>query len=305
MKFLSTQLSYFFAERVIRRNIKSLLKFILFLFAVIAVYSVLFHLIMENVEHRHHSWMTGLYWTLTVMSTLGFGDITFTSDVGRLFSIVVLMSGIVLLLIMLPFAFIRHFYAPWLEAQLKLAVPREAPFGMKRHLVICKYDSLTPGLIRKLKSNAIPYVVLEPDPVAAAQLLNEEIWVVTGDIDSRHTYEALHVAEARLVLANHEDTVNSNVTLTVREVDANVPIAAIVENEDSIDILELSGATAVLPLKQRLGEYLANRVNAGSGRAQVIGQFKDLLIADFPARNTPLEGLTIRETKLRALVGAR
>ena len=48
------------------------------------VYSVLFHVIME-MEGQRHSWLTGLYWTLTVMSTLGFGDITFTTDLGRLF----------------------------------------------------------------------------------------------------------------------------------------------------------------------------------------------------------------------------
>jgi hypothetical protein len=64
---------------------------------------------MFYVEGRDYSWITGLYGTLTVMSTLGFGDITFQSDVGRAFSIIVLLSGIVLLLIMLPFAFIRFF----------------------------------------------------------------------------------------------------------------------------------------------------------------------------------------------------
>jgi transaldolase / glucose-6-phosphate isomerase len=36
-------------------------------------------------EGREHSWITGVYWTLTVMSTLGFGDITFETDLGRLF----------------------------------------------------------------------------------------------------------------------------------------------------------------------------------------------------------------------------
>lgn len=79
---------------------------------------------MWGVEGQEHSWITGLYWTLTVMSTLGFGDITFTSDIGRLFTVVVLVSGIVLLLMVLPFAFIRHFYAPWLEEQTKRRAPR-------------------------------------------------------------------------------------------------------------------------------------------------------------------------------------
>jgi hypothetical protein len=54
-------------------------------------------------EGRQYSWVTGFYWTLTTMSTLGFGDITFHSDAGRLFSVVVLLSGIVFLLVMLPF----------------------------------------------------------------------------------------------------------------------------------------------------------------------------------------------------------
>lgn len=43
---------------------------------------------------------------------LGFGDITFTSDLGRLFSIIVMLSGVVFLLIVFPFTFIQFFYAP-------------------------------------------------------------------------------------------------------------------------------------------------------------------------------------------------
>ena len=112
MKTLGPQLVYFLTDRETRRNIGALLKLLAFLFGTIAVFSVLFHLIMVYHEGQDHSWLTGFYWTLTVMSTLGFGDITFHTDLGRLFSIVVLLSGIVLLLIVLPFTFIRFFYAP-------------------------------------------------------------------------------------------------------------------------------------------------------------------------------------------------
>ena len=42
---------------------------------------------------------------------------------GRVFSIVVLLSGVILLLVVLPFQFIRLFYAPWLEARGRLIVP--------------------------------------------------------------------------------------------------------------------------------------------------------------------------------------
>ena len=97
-----------------KKNLRSLSKFLVVIAAAITIYSILFHFIMEY-EGRQFSWITGFYWTLTVMSTLGFGDITFVSDIGRAFSIIVLLSGIVFLLIMLPFTFIRFFYAPWLE----------------------------------------------------------------------------------------------------------------------------------------------------------------------------------------------
>lgn len=303
MKFLSAQLMYFLSERETRRNIAALLKFLIFLLAVIATFSVLFHLIMLHKEGQEHSWLTGVYWTLTVMSTLGFGDITFHSDLGRLFSIVVLLSGVVLLLIVLPFVFIRFFYAPWLEAQVRLQAPREVPSDIQGHVVICTFDAIAPGLIERLRFHAIPYYVIEPDPAVAARMHADGISVVTGEIDSRATYEKVRVSQARLVLANSEDTINTNITLTVREVAPNVPIIAIVDNEDSIDILELSGSTHVLALKQQLGERLANRVNTGHAEAHVIGSFRDLQIAEFPVRNTPLAGRTIRDTRLREAIG--
>ena len=69
-----------------RRNLRALASYLLLLTATITAYSVLFHVIMLY-EGQEHSWLTGFYWTLTVMSTLGFGDITFQSDLGRAFSI--------------------------------------------------------------------------------------------------------------------------------------------------------------------------------------------------------------------------
>lgn len=303
MKFLATQISYFLKQNQTRQNINALLKYLLFLLSIIAIYTVLFHFLMFYGEGREFSWITGLYWTLTVMSTLGFGDITFASDIGRAFSILVLLSGIVLLLIMLPFAFIRFFYAPWIEAQIHTQTPREVPPDTEGHVIICRYDTIAPNLIKRLERHRIPYFVIEPDPAIAAQLYNDDVSVIQGEIDSRQTYERLRAASARLVFANAEDAVNTNITLTVREVAPDVTIAATAANEDSIDILELSGATRVLPLKHDLGEQLANRISVGRDRAHLIGNLNGWQVAEFTVHDTPLKGLKIRETKIRELSG--
>lgn len=303
MKFIPSQLAYLTTDREARANLRALGKYLAFLLALVAVYTVVFHVIKLEVEHERHSWVTGLYWTLVVMSTLGFGDITFTSDMGRVFSIVVLMSGVIFLLVMLPFLFIRLFYAPWLEARIRLRAPREVPAGMQGHVIVVEYDAIAVGLIERFVTDRIPYVVLEPDPARAGKLMGEGVFVLAGEHDSRATYERAAAPVARLVLANCEDTTNTNITLTVREVAPELPVVAIVEEHDSVDILTLSGATSVLPLKQQLGEYLANRIDVGQPEAHIVGGFRRLQIAELPAHDTPFAGARVRDTKLRQQTG--
>jgi voltage-gated potassium channel len=303
MKFLISQFSYLVTDREQRGNIRALLRYLAFLAALITTYAVIFHIIKLNVEGEQHSWMTGFYWTLVVMSTLGFGDITFTSDTGRFFSIIVLLSGVVFLLVMLPFLFIRLFYAPWLEARVRQRAPREVPEKMAGHVIIVEYDAIAIGLIERLKIDQIPYCVIEPDVVRAGRLMSDGVFIIAGESDSSTTYQSARASAARLVLANCSDTANTNITLTTREVAPDVPVVAIAEEEDAVEILRLAGATTVLPLKAQLGEYLANRVSAGRAEAHVIGGFRELRIAELPARDTPFVGMTVRDTHLRHRTG--
>jgi len=303
MKFLISQVSYFLNQRDSRRNIGALTKYLVFLLLVIALFTVLFHVIMLYVEGREFSWLSGLYWTLTVMTTLGFGDITFESDLGRAFSIVVLLSGVVLLLIMLPFTFIRFFYAPWLEAQLHAGSPQEVPPETEGHVIICSFDSIAPNLIKRLKQLDIPYFVIEKDAATAAELIQDGYSVIHGNVERVSTYRKMLVNRARLIFANAEDTLNTNIILTVRELAPDVPIAATAEVEDSIDILELSGATNVLPLKKILGEKLANRISVGRERANIIGSFNGWRVAEFTVHETPFSGHLLSEANFRESSG--
>ena len=303
MKFLVSQFSYFLSDPQAKRNLGALRTYLYFLLGIIVLYSVLFHVLMEIFENQQHSWLTGLYWTLTVMSTLGFGDITFHSDVGRIFSIIVLGSGVVLLLIMLPFAFIRYFYAPWLEAQIRAKAPRSLPEQISGHVIICRMDSITNGLVRKLKVNNIPHCILEPDPVTATQYREDGFTTVTGMIDDAETYLAMNIHQARLLVANAADPINTNILLTVRSLNKTVPIIAIAEEDDSLDIFSLTGATYPLPLKTRLGDSLAARVSVGVGTAHEVGRFKDLVIVEFLVHDTRLSGVSLKEAKVREKTG--
>jgi len=136
-----------------------LIRFLVMLTAMITVYSIIFHFLMAW-EEREYSWVTGFYWTLTVMSTLGFGDITFASDAGRLFSILVLLSGVIFMLVLLPFAFIKFFLAPWMESEAKRRAPREVSPDTKDHVIMTAYDDVTAALVERLVTYKRDYVVI-------------------------------------------------------------------------------------------------------------------------------------------------
>jgi voltage-gated potassium channel len=303
MKFLISQLYYLLSHRQSRINTLNLLRFLSLLFGLIATYSVLFHYIMLLEGRTEYSWLTGFYWTLTVMSTLGFGDITFSSDLGRLFTTVVLLSGIVFLLILLPFTFIEFFYAPWLKAQKEARAPRRLPENTRGHVVLTAYDAVTHALIERLKAHHIPYVLIVPTLEEALRLYDLGYRVMLGDLDSPKTYINAQVGNALLVATTQNDRINTNVAFTVREISEDVPIVATANTAPSVDILQLAGCNYVLQLGELMGQGLARRVMDGPNIAHVIGSFGDLQIAEATVERTNLVGKQLRDSHLREKVG--
>jgi voltage-gated potassium channel len=302
MKFLPAQFAYLLQNRASRRNLGALGKFLALLVAMIVVYSVVFHFLMLE-EGQQHSWVTGFYWTLTVMSTLGFGDITFQSDLGRAFSLLVLLSGVIFLLVVLPFSFIQFFYAPWLEAQSRMRAPRELPEGTRGHVILTNYDPVTISLIERLIYHGRPYVVLESDLKRALELHDEGIPVMVGDRDNIESYRHSRAADAAMVVATGDDFLNTNIAFTLREVSSKVPIVAVARAPESVDILELAGASHVVNLPEMLGRSLARRTLGGDARANTIGRFGELLIAEAPVMGTPLVGTRLLDSRLREATG--
>ncbi len=302
MKFLSSQMSFFLENKPDRKNLKLLARFIAILLIMITVFTVIFHLLMLR-EERTFSWVTGFYWTLTVMSTLGFGDITFHSDLGRFFSVVVLLSGMLFLLVLFPFTFINFFYSPWMKAQEQALVPRSLPPDITGHVILTKYGTVTEALIKKLDRFKYPYVVLVSDVAEGLRLREMGVKVVLGDMVDPETYKKIRAENAALVATTESDVLNTNVAFTVRGISKDVPIISSCNYDASVDILKLAGSNHVLQLGEIMGLFLSRRASVGDACAHVIGRFGELLIAEALVTGSPLVGLTLAETKLRQEIG--
>lgn len=299
MKYYSGQIGLVFRDRTWRRNLRVLVRFSAILLILILVYTVLFHYIMM-LEGQRHSWLTGFYWTLTVMSTLGFGDITFHTDLGRAFSILVLLTGIVMLLILLPFTIIQFFYAPWIQAQAAARTPKSYQ-GEGGHVVLTHFDPSTEALIRKLVQFGHDYALLVPDADEAARLHDQGLSVVVGDFDDPEAYERVRADQAALVATTHNDYVNTHAVFAVRGVAPDVPVVATADNAASVDILELAGAGHVLQPPEQMGQALSRGVLGGDAISHPVGRVGELVIAEANTARTPLTGKTLGEAKLREL----
>ncbi len=280
-------------------QVRALTGLLLFVVAVVLVYSVVFHALMLR-EQRAYTWLTSVYWTAQTMTTLGYGDIAFTSDAGRAFSILVLTTGVVLLFVLLPFTLIQFVYAPWLETRNAARTPHELPPDTRGHVILTAYGPVEAALIERLDQFRLPYVVIVDDTARALALHDQGVRVMVGRVDSVDTYRRARVDAASLVATTLPDTANATVILTVREACATVPVVATAAWEASADLFKRAGCQQVIQLGELLGREMARRIiGRGGGRAQVIGQLDGQLIAEAPAAGSSLVGLTVRDSRLR------
>lgn len=301
MKTIAFFLSFLSAS-LQRRNVRVLV-FLLVAFAVlVAVFSTVFHVLMDR-EGQSHSWPTAIYWTLVTMTTLGFGDITFESDAGRLFSVFVLLSGTVFLLVLLPFTFIQFVLAPWMAMREASRAPRSLPADTSGHMVLTGMGPIEDALVRRADHAGVPYVLVIGTLEEALRLHDRGYSVMLGALDDPATYRAARVDQAAVVAATRTDVANTNITFTIRENSRSVPIVATVSSPASIDILRLAGATDVLQLGDMLGRAMAERTLGPGGRSHVIGEFADLQIAEATAAGTELVGRSLGDVRLRARLG--
>jgi voltage-gated potassium channel len=285
-----------------KRNLRFLVIFGAFLVGIVMLYTVLFHWIME-IEGQSHSWLSGLYWTLVTMSTLGFGDITFHTDLGRGFSVIVLVSGMLLLLALLPFTFIEFFYSPFMKAQQEARAPRTVPPGLREHVILTHYDAVTAALIRKLVHYRAGYVLIVREVEQALALHDLGVKVVVADLGDPASFERCGFGRAALVAATGTDFENTSIAFTARQMSGSAVIVATAGSKDSVDVLSLAGCTHVMQLGELLGGALARRTIAADAQAHVIGEFGKLRIAEAIVAGTPLQGKTLLETRLRELCG--
>ena len=221
------------------------------------------------------TYFEGLYMTVITISTVGFGEVRPLSPMGRLITMMIISTGIMLgaytigtlLRMFIEGEISRTFGRRKLEKQIS---------ALKDHYIICGFGRIGKLIARELADNGIPFVVIENDLASIDQLQKERHLFLALDATTEESLTAAGIMRAKgIVTALRSDADNVFITLTARGLRQDIYILSRASEESSVMKLKRAGATRVdLPYTiggKRMAQALVR---------PAVGDFIDLAIMD-------------------------
>ena len=193
---------------------------ILRIFIILAVILLIFSYLFSHYEKI--SFFKAFYWAVTTATTVGYGDITPTNDIGRVIALGLMIVGIGVLglflatvpSIMFDFKIGRIFGT--MESHL-----------FNEHIVILGYSSLIKSSLKDILE-AKENVTLIAD-IDKAPEDNSRLVFIKGNITDEKTLSKAHIEKAKLCIISDEDDSNSLIAgINVRANDKNIYIIALI-----------------------------------------------------------------------------
>jgi voltage-gated potassium channel len=190
--------------------------------------------------------LDSLYMTIITLGTVGFREITPLSDVGKVFTILLIVFGVsVLGYIVGSLAQIMF------EGQIQRIIGRKKVEkridALQDHYIICGFGRIGALICKEFAAKPIPFVVIEKHPEVHDKLHHEEYLHIRGDATEDETLLRAGIKRAKgLISVVTSDTENVYITLTARGLNPDLYILAR-SGEDGSEIkLKRAGANKVI-----------------------------------------------------------
>src|SRR5210317_167653 len=187
-----------------------------------------------------------LYMTIITLATVGFREVHELSPEGKVFTIVLIISGTGIIAYTLS-SLIQF----TLEGQLRKILGRkklESRIGKLRdHYIICGYGRIGHLICREFQTRPTPFVIVEQNPNHIERLEREGYMYVEGDATDDETLQSAGIEHAKgLITAVTSDTDNVYITLTARGLNPKLFILARAGEEGAEKKLMRAGASKVI-----------------------------------------------------------
>ena len=247
----------------------------------------------------------GLYMTVITLATIGYGEVRVLSYEGRIFTMVLIMVGVILVGYL-----ISNLTKALIENEIAAALGRRKLYKdisqLNDHFILCGAGRVGARVIDELQKKGVDFVVIERDESTAEKLLQEGILVLMGDATSETVLEGARIRSARtLITAASTDAENVYIVLTARGLNPDIYIVARANDVPAERQLRRAGANKVVsPVligSHRMAQAALSPAVADFIELTTMTESLDLFFdqAPIPPRSV-LDGVKLKDSGIRA-----
>lgn len=254
------------------------------------------------------SLLDATYMTVITIATVGFSEVQEMSDGGRVFTMLLIFSGVGALGLSFG-TFVDFLVEGHLRGILEGRRMERTILNLKNHHIIAGIGRVGSEVARALDQRGQPFVIIDNDE-EAIQMAKEAGWLhFEGDAADEETLEHVGIYNAKsLVTALDTDADNVFVALTARTMCPHLFIVARSSHVTSEEKLRRAGADRVITPNVIGGRRMASMVVS-----PVVADYLDLVThgGDIEFRleevtvgeDAPYAGLTISQARVRDAIG--
>lgn len=256
------------------------------------------------------TFLDAAYMTVITLSSVGFGEVNPLNERSRLFTIVLILMGLVTIGYIVN-RFTEAFIQGYFQEGIRLRQKKNVIDKLSEHYILCGYGRTGSHVAREFQAEGIPFVIIDSEPEEVEKAQQVGYIVIQGDATLDEYLLMAKIDQATcIVAALRSDADNLYTVLSAKTLNPKIRAIARASSEEAVQKLQRAGADAVVSPYITGGKRLAasalrpqvmdfvDGILAGSERAFYLEEFL------LDEESCPCLGQTLSEARLRAKSGA-
>lgn len=223
----------------------------------------LFLLLFGTIGYRLiEGWplLDALYMTVITIATVGFSEIHQLSETGRVFTIVLIIMGVVIITYCIQYVVLYMIQKNVFGSLWRRNMEKRIE-SLRDHVIVCGYGKIGYHVVEHFLSTSVKFVVIEAELPDQEALKEKGILFIEGHAEDEAVLKHAGIERAAtLVAVVGKDADNLFITLTARGMNPDIKVVARAEDGANKNKLLRAGADKVVLPYELGGRRIASQV---------------------------------------------
>jgi voltage-gated potassium channel len=256
------------------------------------------------------SWENAVYMTVITLATVGYGETQPLGNRGRLFTIALILMGVVVIGYIVN-RFTEAVIQGYFQEGIRVQQQQRLMESLSEHYIICGFSRTGRQIAKEFQAEGVSFVIVDTETESVRVAQNEGYIIYQGDATLDETLLRVGIERAVcIVAALPSDAENLYILLSAKTLNPGIRAIARAGTEEAVKKLKRAGADAVVSpyitggkrmaaaaLRPRVMDFVDGILNGADRQLYM----EELLI---DPSICPLVGQTLEKARLRSHSGA-